>query len=323
MGAGGFAERTAEFAQFLRREERSPATVRTYQWGLSDLEDFLASRGVSQMQAIGRSDLETWQDRLLAVHLARRSRSLATTAVRQFLKWGADHDYCDPRLKDWLASVRVQPLKPKPIPDADLTKLLAHYAVPSTDLEALRNRAMFMVYLSTGLRVSEGLRLPRTGYERGMVRQKGGGEKLVTVPEKIQAIVREYLAGRVDASSVLFVTHPGAQPMTPAGVRHVWHMVAARLAIAPFHTHQIRHTFATQLLAQGIDIRVVAELMGHKNIQSTMIYTEVREAARQDAMKATMNFIRPEPVPDDPRVLTNQRLTRSKRRGRPRFRIAR
>jgi integrase/recombinase XerC len=185
---------------------------------------------------------------------------------------------------------------------------------------------MLLVYLTTGVRASEGLRLPRVGWERGEVLQKGGGEKLVTVPGHVQTVVRDYLAARVDSSRLLFVTHPGGAPMTPSGVRQVCLTVAGKLGIAPFTTHQLRHTFATQLLAQGIDIRVVAELMGHKNLQSIMIYTEVQEAARQEAMRAIENVVRPPEhvLPPDPRALTLQRLGKTKRpgrRGRPRFRI--
>ena len=350
---GALFVRVQEFARSQLRAERSPATIRAYQWGIGDFADYLVSRRVWNLEELNRSALEEWQDRLLACSLTPRSRSLATTSVRQFLKWAADHDYCDPRLKDWLASVRLRPLKPKPIPAADLAKLLRHFEPSSNDLRELRNRAMFLVFLTTGARVSEGLQLPRVGYERAVVRQKGGGEKLITVPDHVQAVVREYLVARVDESPHLFVNHPSGLRMTPGGVRNVWKVVTKKLGIAPFHTHQIRHTFATQLLAQGIDSRIVAELMGHRNMQSIMGYTEVQEPARQRAMLAIESVLRPPtrrvgsrwaagaanpsrretvdatkpttddammdvPTPADPRSLPQP----APRRGRPRFLLA-
>lgn len=325
---GGLDNRIAEFARFLQRQDRSPATVRTYGWGLFDLRDYLASRGVTNLDQITREHLEAWQDRLLASGMRPRSRSLATTAVRQFLKWAADHELCDARLKDWLASIRVKPLKPKPLPPEDLARLLKHFDRPSTQLLARRDRALFFVFLTTGVRVSEGLQLPRTGYERVEVRQKGGSEKLVTVPEHVQAVVREYLAARVDTSAALFVNHPGGERMTSGGVRQVWQRVARDAGVAPFTTHQLRHTFATQLLAQGIDIRVVAELMGHKNLQSIMGYTKVADSAIQEAHRALERVVHPseQKLPPDPRTLTIQALGKAnkpKRRGHPRFRLVR
>ena len=96
--------------------------------------------------------------------------------------------------------------------------------------------------------------------------------------------------------------------MTPGGVRHVWQVVARQLDIAPFSPHRLRHTFATNMLAQGVDIRVVAELMGHRNLSSIMVYTEVAESARQDAMRAFKNVVQPgipeQTLAPDPRAST-------------------
>jgi integrase/recombinase XerD len=327
-GAEGLEGQIAEFGRFLIREDRSPATVRTYRWGLDDLCDFLRSRGVTDWQHIARADLELWQDRLIAAHMRPRSRSLATTAARQFFKWAADHDYCDNRLKDWLATVRVHPLRPKPLPSADLALLIRHYGpTPGKGhVLELRDRALFFVFVATGARVSEGLQLPRNGYERVTVRQKGGTEKLLTIPAGVQAIVREYLAARQDRGLQLFVTDPGGRPMSPAGVRQVWQRVSLRLGIIPFTTHQLRHTFATELLAKGVDPVTVAELMGHHGMASIKGYMEVRPETRSQAMRAIEEVLQtPLPaVPVDPRAaqfVKSSSLGKSKRRGRPRFRI--
>jgi site-specific recombinase XerC len=82
---GGLQERIAQFAAYLVRADRSPATVRSYQWGLDDLCAFVESRGIVDWSQItgasGRALLEAWQDRLIAVKMRPRSRSLATTAA--------------------------------------------------------------------------------------------------------------------------------------------------------------------------------------------------------------------------------------------------
>jgi integrase len=156
------------------------------------------------------------------------------------------------------------------------------------------------------------------------VRQKGGTEKTMTVPAGVQPIIQEYVQARQDRAVLLFVTHPGERPMHAGAVRDVWHGVAAELGIAPFTTHALRHTFATQLLARGVDIRIVAELMGHKNMQSIMGYTEVMESSRQLAERALEDVIQApavRDVPADPRATDPHFLRKTKRRGRPRFRI--
>ena len=316
--AGLLITRVEEFSRFLIRADRSPATVKTYAtWALGDFVDFLLSRRIQNLEDLQRQTLEAWQDRLLACKLKPRSRSLATTGVRQFLKWAADHDYCDPRLKDWLTTVHVAPLKPKPLAPAALAKLVSHYGAAGAvgqpeqpkrlvwlrnavgqpeqpkRLVWLRNRAMFFYFVSTGARVSEALQVPREGCERVTVRQKGGTEKLLTIPDSVRAVVLDYLAVRRDRAPLLFVSHPGERPMTPGGVRHVWHKVADQLGIARFSSHQLRHTFATELLERGVDPVTVAELLGHHGMQTIRNYAQVRGESRARAMRAIEDALHP------------------------------
>lgn len=283
--------RVEEFTRFLVRAERAPGTIGAYRWALGDFVDFLLSRRVRNLEELDRPTLEEWQDRLLACNLRPRSRSLATTGVRQFLKWAANHDYCDPRPKDWLTTVRLPPLQPKPLAPAALATLVSYYGAigqPSqrNRLLWLRNRAMFFYFVSTGARVSEALRVPREGCERVTVRQKGGTEKLLTIPDSVHGIVRDYLAARHDRAALLFVTHPGEHPMTPGAVRQIWQRVADQLGIDRFTSHQLRHTFATELLERGVDAVTVAELLGHRGMQTIRNYAQVRGESRARAMRA-------------------------------------
>lgn len=297
--------------------------MRSYAWSLKDFAMYLESRGLTDLREVTRATLEAWQDRLIEAQMKPRSRSLATTALRQFLKWAADHEYCDPRLANWLATVRLRPLEPKPLPPADLSRLRAHFGRRPKGggawyLQAMRNRALFFYLLATGARVSEALQVPRTGYERATVRQKGGSEKLLAIPESVQYIIKEYIDARKDREPHLFVSHPGERPMEPGAVRAVWAKVCADLGIQPFTTHALRHTFATELLEKGIDSRIVAALLGHHGMQSIMGYTKVRESQRQLAMTAIDSVIQAPTLTVDPRL-----LGKTSRRGRPRFQILR
>ena len=305
-GPGSIGERVAvllvarvqEFNRFLTRAGRAPGTIGAYLWALSDFVAFLRSHRVDGLEELSRFMLEEWQDRLLACNLGPRSRSLATTGVRQFLKWAGSHDYCDPRLKDWLTAVRLPPLSPKPLPPAAFARLVAYYTtvpVPArpSPLLWLRNRALFFYLVSTGARVSEALQVPSEGFERAAIRQKGGTEKVLVIPDSVHPIVRDYLAARPDPAPLLFISHPGGRPMTSSGVRAVWKKVAVQLGIAPFTTHQLRHTFATELLDRGVDAVTVAELLGHRNMQTIRNYAQVRGESRARAMRAIEDALHP------------------------------
>jgi integrase/recombinase XerD len=312
--------RVDDFVAWLVRRDCAPGTIQAYSWGVKDFQGFLHSQGLISLHQVTRSHLENWQDRLAAVGMRPRSRSLAVTAIRAYLGWASDHELCDARLVGWLTTVKVDALQPKPLSRADLAAMIDHYT-PRPEpgrqqLTYLRDRALFFVLLSTGARVSEGLAMPRAGFERCSVRQKGGGQKLLTIPEGVASVVREYLAARVDASPLLFAG------IGPAGVRQIWHRACERIGIAPFTTHSLRHTYATELLAKGIDSRIVAELLGHKNMQTIMVYTKMLESSRKQAEDTIAAVLalpfesKPEPdAPPDPRSMPRT----TGQRGRPRF----
>jgi site-specific recombinase XerD len=286
---GDLTRLVADFERFLLREDRSPATVRTYRWALDDLCGFLEAQGVQNLPELSqhRPVLEAWQDSLLRRQLRPRSRSLAATAVRQFFRWAADHDYCEGKLERWLAGVRVKALRPRPLAPEVLAAVRAYFAhrppTPRGRLLHFRNRALFSYLLGTGARVSEALQVPRRGFENATVRQKGGTEKRLTCPPSVMPLIQEYLGERKDTCPSLFASGAG-QPMTPLQVRQVWLTTTAKLGLPRFTTHQLRHTFATELLDNGVDHVVVAELLGHHGLGTIMNYAQVREGKRQAAL---------------------------------------
>jgi site-specific recombinase XerD len=320
--------RIDDFVSFLVRGDRAPGTITSYSWAVKDFQAFLRSQGLLSLRQVTRAHLEAWQDRLMAAQLRPRSRSLAVTAVRAYLRWSIDHEACDARLAGWLTTVKVQPLQPKPLQQPDLSALLEHYTplppAGPNQLAQLRDRAMFLVLLSTGARVSEALAMPRAGFERCTIRQKGGSQKLLTIPEGVASIVREYLTHRADDSTLLFINHSTLQPLRPSSVREIWHRTCERIGIAPFTTHALRHSYATQLLEAGIDSRIVAELLGHKNMQTIMIYTKVLESSRKRAEEAIGQVLQlpaPDSRPDEDSPPDPRTQPRSGR-GRPRYQLA-
>ncbi len=106
-------------------------------------------------------------------------------------------------------------------------------------------------------------------------------------------------------------------------MREIWHWTCERIGIAAFTTHALRHTYATQLLERGIDSRIVAELLGHKNMQTIMVYTKVLESFRKRAEEAigqALQLPAPDFTPDDDSPPDPRTQPRSGR-GRPRYQL--
>lgn len=164
----------------------------------------------------------------------------------------------------------------------------------SASLRALRDRAVLETLFSTGLRVSELCALSRyIDMKRGEITVRGKGEKLrvVFLAESAKEAIQKYLAVRQDAYDALFVSLDKKGKVIGRIIpRAVQRLVdkAAREAGIPkkVHPHEIRHSYATDLLINGADIRAVQELLGHADISTTQIYTHLTNKELREVHKA-------------------------------------
>ena len=162
-------------------------------------------------------------------------------------------------------------------------------SIDTSKEEGLRDRAMLELLFSTGLRVSELVRLNHNQVnldrkEFGVI-GKGGRARLVFVSDRAKDWIKRYLEKRKDRFSPLFIRYSGKVIEENNGekmrltARSVERIVKkyVRIARLPVDAtvHTLRHSFATDLLTNGADLRSVQEMLGHKNISTTQIYTHV------------------------------------------------
>lgn len=153
--------------------------------------------------------------------------------------------------------------------------------VCEADLLGLRDRAIMETLYSTGCRVSELISLKRNVLEKGeiLIKGKGNKQRYVFLGGRARQAIQEYLAERLkqwnDPHEALFMDFR-RDPLTDRGVFLIIRKLAAKAGIAKKVTpHTLRHSFATGLLDQGADIRVVQEMLGHSNLSTTQIYTHL------------------------------------------------
>lgn len=158
--------------------------------------------------------------------------------------------------------------------------------------QGLRNRAIVETLYSTGLRVSELTSLNRSNIDlerrEFMVRGKGRKTRIVFLSERSAEYIRKYLITRKDEFEPLFINYGRARSkdmgksesrrLTPNSVQEMIRNVGLRAGIIKKVTpHTIRHSFATELLLNGADIRSVQDLLGHASITTTQIYTHITD----------------------------------------------
>jgi len=160
-------------------------------------------------------------------------------------------------------------------------------APDTSEPAGLRDRTILEVFFSTGLRVAELVALnweqitinpDITDLEIGII-GKGGHPRTVFFSERCVNWLKQYLRTRKDNEKALFVNYGGRSPLTRLTIRSIerivkYHALSAGL---PLNTtcHTLRHSFATHLLENGVDIRYIQELLGDANIRTTQIYTKV------------------------------------------------
>ncbi len=155
-------------------------------------------------------------------------------------------------------------------------------AIETSDDLGLRNRAMFELMYASGLRVSEliNLKLKQLDLIARTVLVLGKGQKERMVPFHQEALywLKAYLAVRANLTSeneILFVNAQG-KPLTSRGIQYILNQIVLKAGLnMQVHPHMLRHSFATHLLDNGADLRIIQELLGHANIATTQIYTHV------------------------------------------------
>jgi integrase/recombinase XerD len=215
--------------------------------------------------------------------LSPRSVSRALVSIRQFyqhlVELGERPD--NPAVN--LLPPKLWRSLPQTLSESEVDRLLA--APDLTRAAGLRDKAMLELLYATGLRASElvGLRLPQLRFDVGFLLAfgKGGKERVVPVGEAAEHWVRRYLSdvrplwtkGRHEA---VFVNRRGAG-LTRQGLWKILKAHGAAAGLANLHPHQLRHSFATHLLEHGADLRAVQSMLGHAEISTTQIYTQIHQ----------------------------------------------
>jgi site-specific recombinase XerD len=224
--------------------------------------------------------------------LKKKTQNYYLIALRSFLKYLIKRDV-KTLAPDKIELAKVSERSLDLITRVELDRLLdgpeSNGSTPEKALVGLRDKAILEFFFSTGLRVSELCSLPRElDLSRGELTVRGKGEKIriVFVSERAKAALRAYLDKRTDMDDALFISHAKnrasqesngtSASLTPRSIERIVQKYAIKAGISKKVTpHVLRHSFATDLLQNGADIRSVQTLLGHADISTTQIYTHV------------------------------------------------
>ncbi|MBI4363252.1 MAG: tyrosine-type recombinase/integrase, partial [Candidatus Doudnabacteria bacterium] len=301
------------FLEYLEIERnRSKMTLRNYDHYLKRFVDFAAGQGVEDPKDI---DLEVIRSyRLFLNRMTQKEKALKIItqnyhliALRSFLKYLAKIDV------KTLAAEKIElPRTPTRTVDFldndDLERLFEATNQEKHNTTKLRDRAILEFLFSTGLRISELVSLKKDSInlkkKEFTVRGKGDKLRLVFLSDKAAEALKKYLEARDDNSKALFIRHDEKESvakqmasmdknipgLAPRSVQRIIKKYSKLAGITKKITpHTLRHSFATDLLANGADLRSVQEMLGHASISTTQIYTHLTNQRLRDIHEAFHN----------------------------------
>lgn len=284
-----------EIARFLKtlavERNASPLTVKSYREDLQALNEYLltVSSGQSpEAERITTLELRGYLSHMHESGYARTTIARRLASLRGFFRHGQREGWAKGNPAKALRNPRKQRTLPHFLSTDDIGKLLE--APPLSDPQGLRDRAILETLYAAGLRVSEvvGLNLADIDLSTGLVtvRGKGKRERLAPLGSFAVVAVQKWLAVR-QPSRKMGTGPEGAVFLNRFGNRLTTRSVGRMLEKYLLQTgldqrtspHTLRHSFATHLLDAGADIRSVQELLGHKSVVTTQIYTHVSTAS--------------------------------------------
>ena len=280
----------------------SPKTQENYKRFLERFFNWMNDNGLSDLKPHALSPTHVWDYRVFLARetnsntgepLKKATQNYYLIGLRSFLEFLASRNISS------LPSDKINLAKEKDsrkvsfLKSSDVYKL---FEVPDISTEAgLRDRAILETLFSTGMRVSELISLDRNQVKISLQTQdleivivgKGDRPRTVYFSKRTIEWLRKYLESRTDSEDPLFINYRRKEGsswrLTP---RSVQRMIKKYVPMAglPKNTtpHVLRHSFATDLLSKGVDIRILQEFLGHKSITATQIYTHVTSKKLRD-----------------------------------------
>lgn len=303
-GMAKLSQHLREFLEYLELTKgRSALTVRNYEFYLRRYIEWANDPNPGDVTQDSIHKFRLHLNRLEDPHrgaLKKNTQNYHLIALRAFLKYLAKNDV------KTLAPEKIELAKQGSrevsfLESADLQRLLdAPNNVDASPVIKARDRSILELFFSTGMRVSElaNLRKDQINLDREEMTVRGKGDKtrIVFLSHQSRAALRQYLGERKDESPFLFVRHDRGRgsrndddvgPLTPRSIeRLVQHYSIAAGIPKKISPHTLRHSFATDLLMNGADLRSVQSLLGHSSITTTQIYTHITNQQLKDVFQA-------------------------------------
>jgi integrase/recombinase XerD len=274
------------FIGFLTLEKGlSPNSVSAYKADLLDFITVLNERGITDFRNVQRNDILLYLGTCKKRNFETTTLARRLVAIKVLFRYLFQERFIDVDITDVMDSPKMWRILPDFLSSVEVDQLLNAFPRSAKDPLAFRNRTILEVLYSSGLRVSEicNLQINSISEENGIVRVlgKGNKERIVPIGKPAMRLVKRYKEevrpqlSKTPSQTILFLSNNGKI----LNRERIWGIVKEATTIAGIkkevHPHTLRHSFASHLLENGADLRIIQEMLGHADISTTQIYTHV------------------------------------------------
>lgn len=268
------------FEDYLRKEKRyAEHTVTAYMKDIGDFYEFaeLSETNTRQLSEVSYQLIRGWMVLLLDQGISNRSVNRKLSSLRTFFRWASAEGVVtvNPMLK--MKGPRSEKRLPEFIRTSELT-LERTEPLFSKDFFGERDRLLLEIFYQTGIRLSECIELKEKDVNPGRIKVLGkrNKERIISIsPELFNDLEKLMQMKRKEEffSDYLFVTDKGVKMYPKFVYRKINKYLSKVTSLQKQSPHVLRHTFATHLLNEGVDIEVLREILGHANLAATQVYT--------------------------------------------------
>ena len=263
----------------------SSNTSEAYESDLEDFAEFLCEAGFSSYEEVEREDIEDYLFHCKELGLQASTMARRIVCLKVFFGYLFQDKQIPANIMEVMDAPKIWRTLPDSLTEEEIERMLAIYPVNTQDELSIRNRAILEVMYACGLRVSEAVNLTIASINREdsvvRVRGKGSKERIVPIGHHAKLAIERYLTKvrplhkKSAETAALFLSYRGK----PLDRERIWMIVKDTAKLAgiekEIHPHTFRHSFATHLLSNGADLRMIQEMLGHADISTTQIYTHV------------------------------------------------
>ncbi|MBQ7404026.1 MAG: site-specific tyrosine recombinase XerD [Lentisphaeria bacterium] len=260
-------------------------TSDAYQSDLEDFAQFLTDSSITDYNDIEREDIEDYLYHCKECGFEVSTMARRLVCLKVYFSYLAESNIVKQNIMEVMDAPKIWRTLPEALNQEEIERMLAVYPVNALDQLSIRNRAILEIMYACGLRVSEAVALTVASINQDdcvvRIQGKGSKERVVPIGHHALLAVNRYLTKvrplhkKSSETAAMFLSYRGK----PLDRERIWMIVqdTARKAgiTKEIHPHTFRHSFATHLLENGADLRMIQEMLGHADISTTQIYTHV------------------------------------------------